>query len=189
MNCVQTLRTICRTCCQSTRCCCDGMLVTSDCHTAVYTYRSLWPAYVAVGLLFTDNNPTLITGVLQMLHFLSDAAHDTSKSNVVKADEMALLPFPPHNFASSKLLLRTVNKWTEVPWTPLHEMFSFQIVFKTWNEERTHWLYQTSHTLTVPDVSQTDALSLTFKRRLKSRLSFAVIIRSSPYSPHFQDKG
>ena len=31
--------------------------------------------------------------------------------------------------------------------------------------------------------------SLTFKRRIKSRLPFADIIRSSPYSPRFQDKG
>ena len=30
---------------------------------------------------------------------------------------------------------------------------------------------------------------LTFKRRIKSRLPFAGIIRSSPYSPRFQDKG
>ena len=30
---------------------------------------------------------------------------------------------------------------------------------------------------------------LTFKRRFKSRLPFAGIIRSSPYSPRFQDKG
>ena len=31
--------------------------------------------------------------------------------------------------------------------------------------------------------------TLTFKRRIKSRLPFAGIIRSSPYSPRFQDKG
>jgi len=31
--------------------------------------------------------------------------------------------------------------------------------------------------------------SLTFKRRIKSHLPFAGIIRSSPYSPSFQDKG
>ena len=30
---------------------------------------------------------------------------------------------------------------------------------------------------------------LTFKRRIKSHLPFAGIIRSSPYSPRFQDKG
>ena len=30
---------------------------------------------------------------------------------------------------------------------------------------------------------------LNFKRRIKSRLPFAGIIRSSPYSPRFQDKG
>ena len=30
---------------------------------------------------------------------------------------------------------------------------------------------------------------LTFKRQIKSRLPFAGIIRSSPYSTHFQDKG
>ena len=30
---------------------------------------------------------------------------------------------------------------------------------------------------------------LTFKRRIKSHLPFAGIIRSSPYSPGFQDKG
>ena len=32
-------------------------------------------------------------------------------------------------------------------------------------------------------------LHLTFKRRIKSRLPFAGIIRSSPYSPRFQYKG
>ena len=32
-------------------------------------------------------------------------------------------------------------------------------------------------------------LKLTFKRRIKSHLPFACIIRSSPYSTHFQDKG
>jgi hypothetical protein len=31
--------------------------------------------------------------------------------------------------------------------------------------------------------------SLTFRRRIKSRLPFTGIIKSSPYSPHFQDKG
>ena len=30
---------------------------------------------------------------------------------------------------------------------------------------------------------------LTFKRRIKSHLPFSGIIRSSPYSPRFQDKG
>jgi len=30
---------------------------------------------------------------------------------------------------------------------------------------------------------------LTFKRRIKSHLPFAGIIRSSPYSPRYQDKG
>ena len=32
-------------------------------------------------------------------------------------------------------------------------------------------------------------LQLTFKRRIKSHLPFAGIIRSSPYSPRFQDNG
>jgi len=32
-------------------------------------------------------------------------------------------------------------------------------------------------------------VKLTFKRRIKSYLSFAGIIRSSPYSARFQDKG
>jgi len=32
-------------------------------------------------------------------------------------------------------------------------------------------------------------LELTFKRLIKSRLPFAGIISSSPYSPRFQDKG
>jgi len=32
-------------------------------------------------------------------------------------------------------------------------------------------------------------LFLTFKRLIKSRLLFAGIIRSSPYSPRLQDKG
>ena len=32
-------------------------------------------------------------------------------------------------------------------------------------------------------------IMLTFKYRIKSHLPFAGIIRSSPYSPHFQDKG
>jgi hypothetical protein len=31
--------------------------------------------------------------------------------------------------------------------------------------------------------------NLTFKRRIKSHLPFAGIIRSSAYSPHFQDNG
>ena len=31
--------------------------------------------------------------------------------------------------------------------------------------------------------------ALTFKRRIKSRLPFAGIIRSSPYSSRFQDNG
>ena len=34
-----------------------------------------------------------------------------------------------------------------------------------------------------------DSLNLTFKRRIKSHLPFASIIRSSPYSTSFQDKG
>jgi len=33
------------------------------------------------------------------------------------------------------------------------------------------------------------ARRLTFKRRIKSHLLFAGIIRSSPYSPRFQDNG
>ena len=32
-------------------------------------------------------------------------------------------------------------------------------------------------------------IGLTFKRRIKSHLPSAGIIRSSPYSPRFQDKG
>ena len=32
-------------------------------------------------------------------------------------------------------------------------------------------------------------ITLTFKHRIKSHLPFACIIRSSPYSPRFQDKG
>ena len=34
-----------------------------------------------------------------------------------------------------------------------------------------------------------DILGLTFRRRIKSRLPFAGIIRSSSYSTRFQDKG
>ena len=34
-----------------------------------------------------------------------------------------------------------------------------------------------------------DCILLTFKRRIKSRLPFAGIIRSSPYSTRFQDRG
>jgi hypothetical protein len=33
------------------------------------------------------------------------------------------------------------------------------------------------------------SVNLTFKRQIKSRLPFADVIRSSPYSPRFQDKG
>ena len=36
---------------------------------------------------------------------------------------------------------------------------------------------------------QHEHLRLTFKRRIKSHLPFAGIIRSSPYSPRFQDNG
>ena len=38
-------------------------------------------------------------------------------------------------------------------------------------------------------IGPTDERRLNFKRRIKSRLPFAGIIRSSPYSPRFQDKG
>ena len=41
------------------------------------------------------------------------------------------------------------------------------------------------NTVRVPEAVQ----SLTFKRRIKSHLPFAGIIRSSPYSTRFQDKG
>jgi len=34
-----------------------------------------------------------------------------------------------------------------------------------------------------------DSLTLNFRRRIKSRLPFAGIIRRSPYSTRFQDKG
>ena len=36
---------------------------------------------------------------------------------------------------------------------------------------------------------QTQLRKLTFKRRIKSHLPFAGIIRSSQYSPRFQDNG
>ena len=36
---------------------------------------------------------------------------------------------------------------------------------------------------------QLKSLKLTFKRRIKSHLQFAGIIRSSPYSPRFQENG
>jgi hypothetical protein len=36
---------------------------------------------------------------------------------------------------------------------------------------------------------ESNNVCLTFKRRIKSHLPFAGIIRSSPYSPRFQDKG
>jgi len=40
-----------------------------------------------------------------------------------------------------------------------------------------------------PCVTATLDGTLTFKRRIKSNLPFAGIIRSSPYSPRFQDNG
>jgi len=39
------------------------------------------------------------------------------------------------------------------------------------------------------DSSRCNDGTLTFKRRIKSRLPFAGIIRISPYSPRFQHKG
>jgi hypothetical protein len=38
-------------------------------------------------------------------------------------------------------------------------------------------------------VNSDETSGLTFKRRIKSHLQFAGIIRSSPYSPRFQDNG
>jgi len=42
---------------------------------------------------------------------------------------------------------------------------------------------------TQTDIDRTEMSTLTFKRRIKSHLPFAGIIRSSPYSTRFQDKG
>ena len=39
------------------------------------------------------------------------------------------------------------------------------------------------------DCGNVDVCLLNFKRRIKSHLPFAGIIRSSPYFPRFQDKG
>jgi len=44
------------------------------------------------------------------------------------------------------------------------------------------------HNLAVNSVTE-DVATLTFKRRIKFHLPFAGIIKSSPYSPRFQDKG
>ena len=38
-------------------------------------------------------------------------------------------------------------------------------------------------------LKDTDSQELNFTRRIKSHLPFAGIIKSSPYSPRFQDKG
>jgi len=43
--------------------------------------------------------------------------------------------------------------------------------------------------LTTSEKGGQSQQQLTFKRRIKSRLPFAGIIRSSLYSPRFQDKG
>ena len=45
-----------------------------------------------------------------------------------------------------------------------------------------------THVVLLPDRALIEGL-LTFKRRIKSHLPSAGIIRSSPYSPRFQDKG
>jgi len=41
----------------------------------------------------------------------------------------------------------------------------------------------------LPQLSRRNVGPLNFKRRIKSHLPFAGIIRSSPYSPRLQDKG
>jgi len=54
---------------------------------------------------------------------------------------------------------------------------------------REYWLKILQTALLLLKVMCSDFVSLTFRRRIKSRLPFAGIIRSSPYSPRFQDKG
>ena len=54
------------------------------------------------------------------------------------------------------------------------------------------YIFLLSSSPTVYEIAQyvvTIIPSVTFKRRIKSHLPFAGIIRSSQYSPHFQDKG
>jgi len=46
-----------------------------------------------------------------------------------------------------------------------------------------------SHTYSTTWGQSAEQATLTFKRRIKSRLPFAGIIKSSPHSPRFQDKG
>ena len=55
-----------------------------------------------------------------------------------------------------------------------------------WLEKQTWmWIKSITHNKTIKKLN----IALNFKRRIKSHLPFAGIIRSSPYSPRFQDKG
>ena len=60
---------------------------------------------------------------------------------------------------------------------------SFFLSFFGWQKFVIIYLYS------VCLLCEWNVCALTFKRRIKPRLPFAGIIRSSPYSPHFQDKG
>ena len=61
------------------------------------------------------------------------------------------------------------------------------------NNHKTKLLKKTSRCLKQPTpyipLNDNRFATLTFKRQIKTHLPFAGIIRSSPYSPRFQDKG
>jgi len=63
----------------------------------------------------------------------------------------------------------------------LRLQFSMSMFFRSYSTDSSH-LTLSFPTLWVPS-------GLTFKRRIKSRLQFAGVIRISPYSTRFQDKG
>ena len=51
------------------------------------------------------------------------------------------------------------------------------------------WCFTLRGPITISTTEADGHISLTFKHRIKSHLPFAGIIRSSPYSPRFQDRG
>ena len=89
-------------------------------------------------------------------------------------------------------LSRTFRNDTKIPTGPsfgaIHILFGDHYL-DTYLKNHDRWTLKIKHRCLSEVPQEILQNALTFKRRIKSHLPFAGIIRSSPYSTGFQDKG
>jgi len=92
-------------------------------------------------------------------------------------------------------LLSDVNWWKSAEFKDGRSYFSFRVTFYLGSEMFVTYIYLgysvflLTMNLKFPYILLVLLRTLTFRRRIKSNLPFAGIIRRLPYSTRFQDKG